>query len=422
MSRNWIFGIGAGVLFGILAAPTLANAQSIGVWVGPQLKDAFEEIATEYTRETGVEITISVGQREDGETVQALLREQLVGGDLPDVVVVNGNLTRVLADRNLAVPLGGLIAQDPLWQAMKFSETVTAAGIVNGEVYGMAVGLSLPVVLFNSIVAEKAGIDANGLPSDWSGIIAAARLIEESDQGVVGGFFEYDNSGAFSFLALLESHGGALMNADETTVGIDTEQGRKALSVLEGFAAAGQARAAMTRDQARQAFGAGTIGVFVTMSSLIPRFHEAVAGEFEIWSTPFPIASADGRLPTAGPIATMLTTGDEDRQAAAFRFMQFVSGAQGQTIIARQTGYVPVNETAIAEHQELQEVLARRPNADAYLSRIEVATRWYAPPGDRGLEFGRLATDYLRRIVVLDATAADVAAELQEAAEEFLIQ
>jgi multiple sugar transport system substrate-binding protein len=117
---------------------------------------------------------------------------------------------------------------------------------------------------------------------------------------------------------------------------------------------------------------------------------------------PFPIAAANGRLPAAGPIAVMLTR-DPVKQKAAFAFMKYASGPRGQTILATGSGYAPVNEIAIKDSSMLGAVMAERKNAPSYLSRLDVATSWYAPPGENAIKISRVVKDELEQVVTLRA-------------------
>ncbi|MBI1779265.1 MAG: extracellular solute-binding protein [Proteobacteria bacterium] len=394
----------AGIL-GLLGTDPAASAQTmVDIRASSYIKPVYEQLVTEFNQSAkGIAAKFTVTARDEEEAVQQLLRSGLVGSDVPDVLYISGTFVRLLADRGLAVDLDPLIKSDPNWSKQGFTEAVAAAGRVNGRTYGLAFGLSMPVVLFNSELVRKAGGDPGKLPGEWSGILSLAKKIDALGSSNVGGFLEHDNGGSFSLLFLLESHGGQMLSADEKKVTLKTPQGLKALEVLRGFGESGQARASMTRDQARQAFGAGNLGVFVTMSSTIPAHEQASAGHFEVLSVPFPIAAAEGKLPAAGPIGVMLTH-DPAKQKAAFELMKFASGPRGQTILATGSGYAPVNEIAIKDASMLGEVLSKRKNAHSYIARLNVATSWYAPPGDNAIKISRVVKDDLEQVVTLRMT------------------
>jgi multiple sugar transport system substrate-binding protein len=274
---------------------------------------------------------------------------------------------------------------------------------VNDETYGLAFGFSLPVVLFNSELVRRAGGDPEKLPASWPHIVELAQRIDRLGKGIVGGFVEYDNGGAFSFLSVLSSHGGRLLTDDERRVAFNDERGLRSLQVFRDFGTAGQARADMTRDQARQAFGAGSIGIFVTMSSVILRLEEAAGGRFEVLSMPLPLEGHEAKVPAAGPVAVMLAR-DPARQREAFELMKFACGTRGQTLLAQGSGYAPANEIAIRNSQPLQDLLAARRNARSYLEQLEHATDWYSPPGPNTTRITDAIVLHLQQVVTLKAT------------------
>jgi multiple sugar transport system substrate-binding protein len=325
----------------------------------------------------------------------------------------------MLAERQLAVPLDAFIGADPQWQKGEFAPGVAEAGRIDGKTYGLAFGYSMPVVLFNSELVKRVGGDVHALPDTWAGVVDLAKRIDKPSAGLVGGFIEYDNGGAFSFLFLLGSYGGHLLTKDERRAGFNDSRGLQAMSVLRDFGTAGQAHADMTRDQARQAFGAGGIGIFVTMSSMIPRLEQASAGRFEVLSAPLPIEAQDGRLPAAGPVAVMLTQ-DPQKQHEAFAVMKFVCGSQGQEILAAGSGYAPANAVAIGRSEALRSVLAARRNSHAYLARLDDATGWYSPPGPNATKITDTVVTHLQQVVTLKV-APDAALKAMQTEVESLL-
>lgn len=390
------------------------SAQSeIEIMGSPYIKDAHEAMCTAFgNRRPGKAARLRLGPNEDDVAVQQILRSALIREGIPDVVVINGNLTRLLAERGLAADLDPLIGTDAEWNTLGFAPGVAAAGKVSGRTYGTAFGLSLPVVLFNAELVHRAGHDPKALPADWPGIIALARKIAALDPAIVGGFMEYDSNGAFAFLALINSFGAPAMTENEKSVAFANEKGAAALGILRDFAEAGQGKADMTRQQARQAFGAGAIGVMVTMSSTISTLEKAAGGRFEVVSAPYPLAP-DGWLPTAGPIAIMLTQ-DRERQKTAFDYMKFAASAEGQTILATKSGYVPVNEIAIRDSAFLGKVLAERRNAHSYLARIGAARSWYAFPGPNSVRICDGIKNRLREVATLKLAPKDALARISE--------
>src|SRR5262249_44995534 len=68
---------------------------------------------------------------------------------------------------------------------------VLTPNVVAGELHGLSVGMSFPIVYVNMTLAERAGVTEEGLPKDWPGIIELAGRIGALRGDVHGGFFQY---------------------------------------------------------------------------------------------------------------------------------------------------------------------------------------------------------------------------------------
>lgn len=421
MTTRWLSRI-AGAALALATFTGAAEAQRIEVMgVGnPQTHALFEQLVAGFREKVpGSTVTYRTGAREGGEGLQALLRTKLVGGALPDVFLYSGNFTRALVDAELVVDVDALIAADPTYTPAAFSPSVRASGVVRDRSYGLGFGISLPVVLFNSELVRKAGGNPDALPADWAGIVDLARKMDGVERGVVGGAIEYDNGGAFSWLFLLQSHGGRMMDETERRLAFAGPEGRAAVDLLRRFGEVGQAKSDMTRDQLRQAFGAGTVGVLVGMSSLITRYETQAAGKFRVLARPFPLAAAGGTIPTAGPIGVILTR-DPARQRLAWEFLKFTAGVDGQILIAEEGGYAPMNKAAIDASERLRAIYAARPNAPSYIERLDVATGWYAPPGENSVKIGNVINDHLQQAVTLRQTPDAVVRAMAQDVEKLL--
>jgi multiple sugar transport system substrate-binding protein len=376
----------------------------------------YEKLAEDYSAaHPGVTISWAGGVREASELQQQLLRNSIVGATLPDVVFFTGPLLQPLRQAGIVAALDPMIGAETGWDA-RFSPAVTAPGTIAGGTYGLAIGVSMPVVLFNAALVRQAGGDPADLPRDWPGILDLAHRMDGIAPGTVGGFFEYDNGIGFSWLALLESFGGRVMDASDTRFTFAGPEGLAALSLLRDFGEeAGQAKADMTRDQARAAFGAGTIGVAASMSSLIPRYEEAAAGTFDVVSVPFPVVPGTGRLPVSALIGAVLSQ-DPAVQAAALGFLEYAAGPEGQLAVATTSGYAPTNLRAIEASPELAAALAGRANAHAYLDNLGVVGGWYVVPGENGLKIADMFLDHLQQVVTLAETPEAALASMQDEA------
>jgi multiple sugar transport system substrate-binding protein len=389
-----------------LFSATAAFSQSLEIASGSDNTKMLEALGVAFqAANPDIKVNVPPGPRSYDDLAQSLLRRATVGEVLPDLLVVGSN-QRLYAERGLAVPLDPFLAANPDLEIARSTAVVREKGRVGRGIFGAAIGIAAPVVMFNSELVAKAGGDIGKLPADWDGILDLAARIDRLGAPVIGGFFEADNSGSLSLLFLLQSQGGRLMDEQETRLQIDTPEGLAAMNLLKRFGEVGQARAAMTRDQARQAFGAGTIGIFVGTSATLPAAERAAGDRFRVVAMPLPVKAGGGTIPTSGPIASVLTKSAE-KQKLALKFIDFALSPKGQQIVAETSGYYPLNQRAIDASAELKALLAKRPNAQAVLANLAVAGAWYTPPGAQPAQIATITNNHLLQVVTLKQTPED---------------
>lgn len=349
---------------------------------------------------------------EDG--VQRLLRESLAG-TLPDVAYVGLNLWRVLEDRGLTQPLDRYLGDNP--GAQGYTPALLSLGQFENTQHALATSGSTLVMYVNADLVEQAGHSMDDFPTDFDGIIKVAADIDALS-GTVDGVWIARHD--WRFQSLLGSFGGKLMTDDETDILFDSEAGYAAAGIYQRFAnEAGMP--SYSEADARQAFPAGTLGIMFESSSLQTRFEEGAGDSFSMVVKPLPIAAQnkdDVWFPTGGSGIVMLTD-DEAKQQAAWDYMAFVTGPEGQKIIVESTGYAPANALVIEDEAYLGAFYEADPNAlIAHTQIADHAGPWYAFPGAEGVA----VTDLIAAAMVEISDGADVQATVDELAETMRAQ
>ncbi len=344
---------------------------------------------------------------EDG--VQRLLRES-VAGTAPDVAYVGLNLWRVLEDRGLAQPLDSFIGSDALAQG--YTPALLSLGRFEDKQYALATSASTLVMYVNPTLVEKAGGSMDNFPDTFDGVIELAAKINALDNATDGVWISPHD---WRYQSLLGSYGGRPMNADESDITFDSPEGIEAAGLYQRFANEAGMKSYSEND-ARQTFPAGRLGIMFESSSLQKRFTEGAGGKFDVTVKPLPIAASDKSkvyFPTGGSAIVMLTA-DEAKQKAAWEYMAFVTGPEGQKIVVENTGYAPANAKVIEDKSYLGDFYAGNPNAlVAHTQIANYAGPWYAYPGAEGVA----ATDQIAAALVEVTEGADPSATIKDLAE-----
>jgi multiple sugar transport system substrate-binding protein len=358
-----------------------------------QLIDAFHQ------RNPDIRIDLTVSGRDQNDQIQSTLRRSLIR-DLPDVSFEGLNYLSILRRRNIAVLLNDLVGRDPEWDERLYSRSLLESGSVDNSIVGLGTAVSVPILYYNADVVSRAMGQAT-MPRQWDAILSLVQRIRQTSPGLVPGFCQHAGSD-WMFMSLVESHGGHMMHADERSLAFDEAPGRRSLSIYREFGRNGQARSDMGRDQARQAFSGGGIGVLVDSSSSLTRIVDQVGGRFRVGTAGFPLAPG-GRVPAAG-IASVLMTRDPQRQRLAWRFMKFVAGPEGQMIIGRSTGYFPANHSVVSDPDRLGAYYAARPLVQPVIETLPSTSRWFAFPGNNSSKIHDIVVDGVSSVVTLSNT------------------
>ena len=125
---------------------------------------------------------------------------------------------------------------------------------------------------------------------------------------------------------------------------------------------------------------------------------EGVGGKFKWRTATFPVPGPNAKLPTGGAAALMFAT-EPQKQAAAWRFMKFITGPEGATIMVKGTGYMPPNSVPASDPKMLKPFYETRPNHLTSLSQQPFMTAWYAFPGENNLKIIATIKDRLQTVV-----------------------
>jgi multiple sugar transport system substrate-binding protein len=203
--------------------------------------------------------------------------------------------------------------------------------------------------------------------------------------------------------ALVFSHGGTMLTADEKTVAFDGPAGQKAIAMLGRMVKEGTMRN-VSQATALQDFVAGRLGIWSHSTSRLGGVGKQVGKTFDLRTARFPVyAGPDSRLPAGGNVA-MIFTKDPAKQRAAWEYVKFATGPVGATLMVKGTGYFPANAQPDRDPGLLGDFYRQNPNHQTAIGQLPMLTAWYAFPGDNGLKITDVIKDHLQTVVAQNAT------------------
>lgn len=336
------------------------------------------------------------------EAAQQIMRDQITG-TLPDVAFNGINQIGLFVDHGIGAPLDDFIRKDGGLDKLGYYPTLASLGTWKGKQYGLPFAVSTPVLYVNTDLVKAGGGNPDTLPTTWPELIKLGQSIQKASASPVTGFyFQWEQTGNWLFQSLITSKGGNVLQPGGCKLAFDSEPGKWALQTLASFGQSGMPNLALS--QARQSFVSGTIGIMADSTSYIAAAEKQINNKFGFRTLPFPLADANGKLPAGGNVAMVLSK-DPKRQAAAWEYVKFITGPQGQTLMANETGYMPGNKFAVEDKQLLGDFYASHPNHNTSIQQIPVLMEWAAFPGDNSLKIIEVIKDHTEALITQRATA-----------------
>lgn len=342
---------------------------------------------------------------EDGH--QQTLRQAMTN-QLPDIFYSGFHLlpplARTLKSRGQFNALDSFIAAEGAeWKTTNYADRILALGNVDGEQAGMAFNTSTPIVYFNADLVRQAGGDPDAFPTDWDAFLDLSARISALGEDVDGMFMAlHTGTDDWMFQAMIFQYGGSLMDETDTKVAFGDANGLEAVKLMRRFVTEGQMKLG-EEQAARQQFFAGKMGMIFQSTASLKATTDSVGSTFELRTTRYPMADKEkGGLPTGGNAALILAK-DEERQKAAWEFIKWVTGPEGQKVAVLASGYMPANQR-VMEKAFLGDFYAANPNWRTSIEQIPVARKWYGYPGTNSVKIGRTQKEAMALVMRGDIT------------------
>jgi multiple sugar transport system substrate-binding protein len=144
------------------------------------------------------------------------------------------------------------------------------------------------------------------------------------------------------------------------------------------------------------------------VGSLVGTYEKRLAGRFEWAAVPLPrFAGVESRGAVVGGNAAMILTRDPAKQQAAWAYIRFATGPEGQTILTRENGEPPLNTLALGPAY-LGNFYDENPQYRAQLVQVQAGQPWFGFPGMNNAQITE-AIGSAQESVVLGRATPDVA-------------
>jgi len=299
----------------------------------------------------------------------AKLQAAVAAGEVPHIAQVEmGRLkffdeAEALADMRPYIEAANIDLDDFVPGLMSFS-------YVDDRVISMPFNRSTPLFYYNKDHFREVGLDPERPPQTWDELEEyAAKLSIDGKRWGFGVPID-----AWFYEAMIMQGDGRILNADETSIGFNNNTGTDPLYFWKKMVEQDYMKIPVGKEY--NSFTLNRNDFSGEITSMIIDSTGALAGltassEFEIGAAFLPKNKRFG-VPTGGANVVMMAGHNAEEEAAAWKFIEYLTSTEAVTKWAIGTGYIPARFSAV-ESDEFQSFLAGNPNAQVAIDQLEYA-------------------------------------------------
>ena len=353
----------------------------------------------------------------------------LRGGDVPDVVQLEETALQLMIDSGSATPASACVEADG-YDTSDFLPRVLDQFTVEDVLWPMPFNVSNPVLYYNAVAFEAAGLDPENPPATLAEVQEISRTIVESGAAkyamsleIQGWYVEqwYAKAGE----TVVNNENGRSARATEATLQkpIGDEVFGWLRSMLDEELALNVGRNPSGRDHflaIASGDAAMTIGTSAALGGIydVLQGNPGLASRVDVRVAPLP-GSDEGGVVVGGASLWMINKSPDAEKAAAWDFAKWLDEPEQQARWHAGTGYIPIRASA-AELPEVTQLWAERPGFEVAFRQL---TESGAAPGGGGPVIGGYpgfrdaVEEAIERVILQGADATEALAAAQEKAD-----
>lgn len=315
----------------------------------------------------------------------------LTNGQLPAVVQLTSIDLQAMNDSRSALPVQACIKASH-YKTSDFVARILNAFKVGGVQVGMPFAISSPVLIYNQLAFQAAGISSP--PATLSQLVADAATLKAHGSGMA---LKLDPWHLETWLAsanqlFVNNKNGRAKRATKAV--FDNKTGRAIWGDLQKMVRSGdaittQAQGANPFDNLL-AIGSGQVGMTIDTSAVLSTVYSVLAtGQYpgvKLGVAPLPVYSTKvkGGIEPGGSALYIPNRVPKLDQAAAWDFIKFLDSSASQATWAAGTGYIPIRRSA-AKSATVQKLWQQTP---AYKVSYDQLVHGVVSPATAGAALG----------------------------------
>jgi len=297
-------------------------------------------------------------------------RASTQGGARPDIVQIEDSGLQTMVDSGTILPIQACVDADD-YSLDDNLERALAYYSLDRELIALPFNVSNPILYYNKIAFEEAGLDPEDPPTTFDEVRQASQQIVDETSIKAGIAFNLDPWYLEQWLATanelyVDNENGRAERADEAV--FNGEQGLEVFEWIDDMVDDGLASYVGTDPSGFDhllAVGNQNAAMAINSTAALGTVAALLGGgsfpNVELGVGPMPgFDNADGGVTVGGAGLYMVNSGDDEKMAAAWEFLKFLNTPHSQAVWSAGTGYIPAGEQA-AQTKLIQDLWAEQP-------------------------------------------------------------
>ena len=264
----------------------------VNIWDNNQ-KAGLQQIADEWTAESGVKVSIEVV---DWDNYWTLLEAGASGGQMPDVFWMHSNTAQMYMENDLLLNLDSYIEADDTIDLSKYYEGVVKLynRADNGSQYALPKDHDTIALLYNKALFDKYGVEYPNDDWTWEDLQKAAAAITEAGKAdQVYGFAMNTSNNQDGWYNIVYDYGAQIITDDHKGTTIGSDEGKAAMEMLRQILEVAAPQATVAETGTENLFKSGKTAMISQGSWMINSFYTADNAADYAWAM-LPYADTNG--------------------------------------------------------------------------------------------------------------------------------
>lgn len=352
-----------------------------------------------------------------GDTLTKIQTTIKGGGTPPDVAVLLSTDLYSLVDSDAVLPLDDFVkAAGGDSFTSEFYPAYLANSSYQGHIWSLPFQRSIPVLYYNKDLFKATGLDPNKPPANYQEMADAAKKLTKADGSQWGIEISSDGIPYWLFQSFVIGNGTNVIGKAGNKVTFNSPE---VVQALQDFADLSAKHKAMPKDILLWAnmpndFVNGKAAMIWHSSGSLTNILKQA--KFEV-GVSYTVGSKGFGAPTGGGNMYILKGISPERQAAAWKFIQFMTAADIQADWSIQTGYVPGRQSAM-NTQAMKDYIAKTPQAAVAPAGLKYAGAELATHNNAQVQ--KALGDAVQAVLTGKANPTDALKNAQQQADQIL--